>query len=327
MPVKVRCKFCDWVFNVTDALAGGKCRCKHCGQVVEVDGGAEIAQLARPQTPPRRQAKVDPVTAAPTGVLSEIGRWMRIRQWFGVAAVLIVAIAVAAWAVVVRGIGRGDSSAVKVEPALVQVSPRDVARVPDRAAVDGKLREFCEIPIHDARIAWIVDGSVGMRMYYADITTLIATAMRGLSPMDQQTGLLLAKGDSGETLNMSAALEPTIEAARHTMQAFAPLGSNNLLKALRTALEWKPQAVFLIVAQRSDFLAKSEFVSAALAAKAKIHVVALGEERLLGWAFLPKATGGEFRVMSLSELQRRVSDVLGVVDEGPISPPRLRRGE
>ena len=326
MQVELRCAFCSRKIRVDSSLAGGRCRCKHCGEVNNVPLESSMPELPRTKAPGKRP-KVAPDKAAPSGIMAEIGRLMRVRYVPGISILVGCGLAVFIWAWLTLTPGDSIPTEIpRIDPPPPRISDPLVAMVPPTETLVTLPKTFCDIPLSGSRSAWIVDGGARMVPYYNDMTTLIATAMRLLSS-GQQAGLVLASaaGDC-DTLPMREALEPAVNTAREVMRRFKPAGEAELVKAFRVALEWKPDAAYLVLAQPTRDAVREEIVRLARANGLPVSVIALGEERYLGWAVLAHATGGDFIAMDVRELQIRTARLFPPERHPtPITPPRLHR--
>lgn len=309
--LSLRCPHCSWLMRVDPAFAGARCRCKHCGAVIDVPAGAPVAVLPRPMQPTRRRPNVQ----VPGGAG---GRWRsRVRSspaWRGLVlagmSILVVAIA---WPWLSERIGSANARVVVDQPIFF-VDRNAVARVPSPAALGRLPSRFLDQPLDASRVAWLIDGGTAMAKYYADVTTLVATAMSQLSPGRQEFSLLLTSEKDTRQLTSRSAGDVSVQAACRAMRDFELGGRPNMAGAFRDISAAAPEVVFLVVCQPTDNAAVDEIIRTAAEREITVCVVTIGEPNH-GWARAAYLTHGEYKCLREQELRLRTALVI----EPPLS--------
>jgi len=305
MAVKVRCEHCSALFNVSDAFAGARCRCKYCGGVTAVpQDPSQTPSLPRPMKPAARQPNIRPI-----GVPSLRG-WLRPNAgraalW---AFVLVSLVVVLSWQWFGAPGQPLDQPMVQPPPTVVDRS--QVARVPLPEARDRLPRSFLRTSFKDvASVAWLIDCGDAMSGYYSDVSTLVATAMSQLDPSTQRLGLCLASESHTETLSLTLAGGASLEAARIKLRDLKLKGSPNLLPGFTELCSWKPQMAFVLLARPTDQPTLSGLIEQAQKIGLQVNVVTIGEP-YHGWASLALETKGEYRCLRAVDLQLEVARVM-----------------
>ncbi len=340
MPLRLKCLRCGSVLKLHDAFAGVTCRCRQCGEFIEVPNvvGQSSRRPAKRPGQPRAHRPAGAVALAgapatgtrPTGAAAKSAAtqtashssWRpRFRAGtLGVAGVVVLGIGVGAVVRQQRAVSTAPPAAVVeaatrtawIEPAdpvyeIEQLPPHEVA-----------LRTYFTQPISADRIAWVFDAGGRMPEFYGQVSAVTRAALMAMQRGRQSYGVVLATAGEPRVRPLDAASVGSYFATRDFLDAYAPGGPSDLTSAFSAAARQRPDVVFLVVARDLEPREVREMLRQAVAVGVRVNVVSIGEpDDLL--ARLAVRTAGRCATLS--------GEMLGAWRNLTASGPRIEKLE
>jgi hypothetical protein len=274
--IRVRCVNCERELLLDEGFAGGTCRCKHCGKIMDVP--ADAPRVAGP--PPT-------VQQAPP------------KSWFARNAVALAAVIVVVVTVGVLG--------------LVWML-RPPPPPPPTPEVRGPAF-FGRLPIGGRSVALCIDASGSVRERFEFVRRGLDVTLGSLSPR-QKYVLLLSDEHGVKVAppgDLEQAFQTNVRQTGKWLEGILPRGAPDLTAALKRAYELGPEEIFLATDRYFSRHEQKDFLKLVEEHDVPINTVGLfrvAADDLMRQ--IAEKTGGRFAHLSLTEFEKWLDKAEGL---------------
>lgn len=321
--IRLTCNKCSAALEMDDAFAGSTCRCQHCGTIQTVPTPTSAGKrAASPVSSTSRTLYAEKRRSTGTGLeeLADVVTSSGLRQVArtgGAPATKLIPDGPRqrpnrAPAIILGAVGGVILGVLAVLLALRGGTPTPPAPPPPPVVAQSNptnAPSFCGIAIEQPVVIYVIDRGSSAR---ESLGHVIAATLQSIRTLGRDRRFQVTFWDNGQEVVTYPAGSPgyatpeTIAAAARTIEAVTPFGRSDAIPAIRRAAAARPQAIVLITAKGWEL--DEGFVQSALLARgdstATIHTVSIGgTESGEAMEKISRATGGEFRAVSIADLK------------------------
>jgi hypothetical protein len=335
--ISLTCTKCRATLSIDDAFAGGVCRCQHCGTIQTVPARAKgtgqssgaIHQAATGGSSKSLYQTKKSAAAQPGSGLEELGEIIassglgssRLRKPMkaaqesgdgaaagrglpvspavaGSIAAGVVGLVLVLWLVV--GSGNGETAA---PPAQGTGSSGDGSSAVAPAAAGPN---FAGIPLEGDKVVYVLDRGSSSAESLGEVKEATLRSIASLGT-ERRFRIVFWETDGVKSfppLEPATATKDNTDAARKAMDDIFAFGASDAKAAIESAVRNNPEEIVLVTAKGWDL--NEDFVKMVTTAlggsKATVHTLSIGEPSGPLQA-IAKATGGQSRALSISELR------------------------